>query len=310
MSHYLITGGAGFIGSHLVELLLQEGHRVTVIDDFSTGRRENLPSQRELSVVATDLLKVTCDQLAGPFDAIVHLAALPSVNDSWTDVMAAHQLNLTATVRVLELASAMRILKIVYASSAAVYGNPDSIPIVEEHLTLPLSPYGLQKLASEQYGRLFAQNQTLSFVALRFFNVFGPRQVATSPYSGVISKFASAMRAGQPIKIHGDGKQTRDFVYVTDIARGIAQALEMAGLESYIVCNLGTGRAVSIRELAETMRAIFPDWKGSFQAAPAPPGDIVHSQASIAAAGRLLGFRPAYSLESGLVSMMQLAGHH
>ena len=310
MSHYLITGGAGFIGSHLVELLLQEGHRVTVIDDFSTGKRENLPSQRELSVVAADLLSITRDQLAGPFDAIVHLAALPSVNDSWTDVMAAHQLNLTATVRVLELASAMRILKIVYASSAAVYGNPQSTPIVEEHLTLPLSPYGLQKLASEQYGRVFAQNQTLSFVALRFFNVFGPRQVATSPYSGVISKFASAMRAGQPIKIHGDGQQTRDFVYVTDIARGIAQALEMAGLESYVVCNLGTGRAVSIRELAETMRAIFPHWKGSIQSAPAPPGDIVHSQASIAVAGRLLGFRPAYSLETGLARMMQPAAHH
>ncbi len=310
MSHYLVTGGAGFIGSHLVELLLDGGHRITVVDDFSTGKRENLPSQRELSVVAGDLLTVTRDQLAGPFDGIVHLAALPSVNDSWTDLMAAHQLNLTATIRVLELAHAMHIARIVYASSAAVYGNPQSVPISEEDLTVPLSPYGLQKLVSEQYGRLFAQNQTLSFVALRFFNVFGARQVATSPYSGVISKFASAMRSGQPIKIHGDGKQTRDFVYVTDIARGIAQALEMVRLESYIVCNLGTGRAVSIRELAGTMRAVFPDWNGSVQAAPAPPGDIVHSQASIAAAGRLLGFRPAYSLETGLARMMQPAEHH
>jgi UDP-glucose 4-epimerase len=309
MPHYLITGGAGFIGSHLVELLLQAGHRVTVIDDFSTGRRENLPRHRELSVVAADLLKVTRDQLAGPFDSVVHLAALPSVNDSWTDVMAAHQLNLTATVRVVELARAMSIPRIVFASSAAVYGNPQNVPISEEHLTLPLSPYGLQKLASEQYGWLFARNQTFSFVALRFFNVFGPRQVATSPYSGVISKFASAMRSGHPIKIYGDGKQTRDFVYVTDIACGIVQALETSSPEPYIVCNMGTGRAVSIRELAGAMRAMFPDWKEDFQTGPVPPGDIVHSQASIAAAGRLLGFRPAYSLEAGLARMLQPAAH-
>ena len=118
------------------------------------------------------------------------------------------------------------------------------------------------------------------------------------------------MRSGRPIQINGDGKQTRDFVYVTDIARGIAQALETPSLEPYVVCNLGTGRAVSIRELAEAMRALFPDWKGSFQSAPAPPGDIVHSQASIAAAGRLLGFRPAYSLETGLARMMRPADHH
>jgi UDP-glucose 4-epimerase len=203
----------------------------------------------------------------------------------------------------------MSIPRIVFASSAAVYGDPQSVPISEEHLTLPLSPYGLQKLASEQYGRLFGQNQTLSFVALRIFNVFGPRQVATAPYSGVISKFASAMRSGRPIKIYGDGKQTRDFVYVTDVTRGIAQALETASLDPFIICNLGTGRAVSIRELAETMRAMFPDWKGDFQPAPAPPGEIVHSQASIAAAGRRFGFRPAYSLEAGLARMMQPAAH-
>jgi len=145
-------------------------------------------------------------------------------------------------------------------------------------------------------------------VALRFFNVFGPRQVATSPYSGVISKFASSMQSGRPIKIYGDGNQTRDFVYVTDIARGIAQALETTDLEPYVVCNLGTGRAVSIRELAATMRAIFPEWKGTFESAPAPPGDIVHSQASIASATSLLGFKPAYSLEEGLIEMMQSTG--
>ena len=307
MANYLITGGAGFIGSHLVEFLLEAGHQVTVVDNFSTGRRENLPAHSNLALVEGDILKITPEQISGKFVGLVHLAALPSVNNSWTDVMVAHELNLTATVRVLELARAMGMGRIVYASSAAVYGNPRSVPIGEEDLAMPVSPYGLQKLASERYGQLFAASQTLTFVSLRFFNVFGPRQVATSPYSGVISKFAAAMRTGQSIKIYGDGQQTRDFVYVTDIARGIAGALETPDLPPYLVCNLGTGQAVSIRQLAEAMRLNFPDWKGRIETAPAPPGDIVHSQASISAAERLLGYTPAHSLEAGLARMLQSA---
>jgi UDP-glucose 4-epimerase len=305
MANYLITGGAGFIGSHLVDFLLEAGHGVTVLDNFSSGRRENLPAHSHLDVVEADLLEVAAGQISATFDGLVHLAALPSVNDSWTAMMVAHQLNLTATVRVLELARTLKIPRIVFASSAAVYGNPQSVPISEESPTIPVSPYGLQKLASEQYGRLFSDSSTLSFVALRFFNVFGPRQVASSPYSGVISKFAAAMRAGEPVTIYGDGKQTRDFVYVSDIARGIARALAAKAIEAFAVCNLGTGRAVTIRELAETMCSNFPDWKGSIETAPAPPGDIVHSQASIGAAGRLLGYEPTFSLASGLAEMMR-----
>ena len=305
MANYLITGGAGFIGSHLVDFLLDAGHDVTVLDNFSSGRRENLPVNSRLAIVEADLLEIAAGQIAGKFDGLVHLAALPSVNDSWTAMMAAHQLNLTATVRVLELARTLKIPRIVFASSAAVYGNPQSVPISEANPTVPVSPYGLQKLASEQYGGLFADPSALSFVALRFFNVFGPRQVASSPYSGVISKFAAAMRAGEPVTIYGDGKQTRDFVYVSDIARGIAQALAVKGLQPFTVCNLGTGRAVTIRELAETMRSIFPEWRGTIETAPAPPGDIVHSQASIAAAGKFLGYEPTFSLASGLAQMMR-----
>ena len=304
MAHYLITGGAGFIGSHLVELLLETGHRVTVIDDFSTGKRENLPEQSELAIVAADLLTLTRDQLAGSFDAVVHLAALPSVNDSWGQLARAHELNLTATVRVIELAQQLGIPRIVYASSAAVYGNPDAVPIKEDDRVRPLSPYGLQKLASEEYGRLFAQ-ENLSFVALRFFNVFGPRQVATSPYSGVITKFACAMRDNQPVTIFGGGTQTRDFVYVKDIVVGISLALQATSLDPFSVCNLGGGSVVSILQLAETMRAFFPNWTGAFQHAAAPPGDIVQSQADISAAQRLLSYRPQHSLASGLAEMLQ-----
>jgi len=309
MANYLITGGAGFIGSHLVDFLLEAGHNITVVDDFSSGRRENLPAHSRLAVLEADLLEVASGKIPGKFDGLVHLAALPSVNDSWTEVMVAHQLNLTATVRVLELARTLTIPRIVFASSAAVYGNPQSVPINEESPTMPVSPYGLQKLASEQYGRLFSDSSALSFVALRFFNVFGPRQVASSPYSGVISKFAAAMRAGEPVTIYGDGKQTRDFVYVSDIARGVAQALAVKDLQPFAVCNLGTGRAVTIRELAETMRSIFPDWQGSIETAPAPPGDIVHSQASIGAAGQLLGYEPTFSLSAGLAEMMRAGGN-
>jgi UDP-glucose 4-epimerase len=304
MAHYLITGGAGFIGSHLVEQLLQAGHRVTVIDDFSTGKTENLPCDGALKIVTADLLALAAERLTGPFAALVHLAALPSVNHSWAQLGQAHARNLTATVRVIELVRELGIPRLVFASSAAVYGNPDRVPIVEDHPCRPLSPYGLQKLASEEYGRLLAQDD-FSFVALRFFNVFGPRQVADSPYSGVITKFADALRANQPVIIFGDGTQTRDFVYVQDITAGIARALEAPGLAPFTVCNLGGGEAVSILELAKTMRGFFPHWQSTFERASMPPGDIVRSKADISAAQELLDYRPQYSLASGLGEMLE-----
>lgn len=304
MAHYLITGGAGFIGSHLVEWLLAAGHRLTVVDDFSTGTRENLPAHPELAIVAHDLLGLTSAQLTGPLDAAVHLAALPSVNDSWTQLARAHAVNLTATVRVIELTRELKIPRLVFASSAAVYGDADVVPIEEVQRLRPTSPYGLQKKASEEYGQLFA-GRNLTFIALRFFNVFGPRQVAGSPYSGVITKFAQAMRANEPVTIFGSGTQTRDFVYVKDIANGIARALEIPGLAPFTACNLGRGSAVAIRQLATTMGTFFPGWSGSLDEAPPRLGDIVHSVADISVARRLLSYEPRYSLESGLAEMLQ-----
>jgi UDP-glucose 4-epimerase len=305
MARYLITGGAGFIGSHLVEWLLKSGHRLTVIDDFSTGSRNNLPTHPELSIVEKDLLHLTDDELGEPFHAVVHLAALPSVTASWANLSQSHALNLTATVRVIELAQYLRIPRIVYASSAAVYGDANVVPIEEMQRLRPASPYGLQKVSGEEYGRLCA-GKNLSFVALRFFNVFGPRQVAGSPYSGVITIFAQAMRKNQSITVFGGGGQTRDFVFVKDIALAIASALEISGLDPFTVCNLGSGAAVSIRQLVATMRQFFPEWSGSINEAPARLGDIVHSAADISAAQTLLSYQPRYSLESGLAEMLQL----
>ena len=305
MAHYLITGGAGFIGSHLVEWLLESGHRVTVIDDFSAGTRDNLPTHSELSIVEQDLLRLTNNELTGPFHAIVHLAALPSVTASWSNLLQAHAVNLTATVRVIELAQQLGIPRIVYASSAAVYGDSDVVPIEEMQRLRPTSPYGVQKVAGEEYGRL-CSSKNLSFVALRFFNVFGPRQVAGSPYSGVITIFAQAMRENRPITIFGDGGQTRDFVFVKDIALGIASALEMSNLNPFTVCNLASGTAVTIRQLVATMRQFFPEWSGSIKEAPARLGDIVRSSADISAARNLLSYQSRYSLESGLAEMLRL----
>ena len=305
MAHYLITGGAGFIGSHLVEWLLELGHRVTVIDDFSAGTRDNLPTHSELSIVEQDLLRLTNNELTGPFHAIVHLAALPSVTASWSNLLQAHAVNLTATVRVIELAQQLGIPRIVYASSAAVYGDSDVVPIEEMQRLRPTSPYGVQKVAGEEYGRL-CSSKNLSFVALRFFNVFGPRQVAGSPYSGVITIFAQAMGENRPITIFGGGGQTRDFVFVKDIALGIASALEMSDLNPFTVCNLASGTTVTIRQLVATMRQFFPEWSGSIKEAPARLGDIVRSSADISAARNLLSYQSRYSLESGLAEMLRL----
>ena len=303
MTDYLITGGAGFIGSHLVERLLAAGDRVTVLDNFSSGKRENLPNDSRIAIVAEDLLALQPGQLQGSFAGVVHLAALPSVNDSWAEPGKAHALNLSATVRLIELARELGIPRVVFASSAAVYGEVAIIPVTENHRLRPVSPYGLQKFASEEYGRLFA-GEDFSFLALRLFNVFGPRQLATSPYSGVISRFVSAMRENQPITIFGDGRQTRDFVYVKDIAEGIRRGLTTPDLGPFTVCNLGCGEAVSVLQLIETVRPFFPEWPGEVRHEAPRLGDIARSQSDISAAQRLLSYRREYSLESGLAEML------
>lgn len=299
--HFIVTGGAGFIGSHVTEQLLSEGHEVTVVDNLVTGNLENLSRHSRLRYLSNDVLACHLNEFVQPIDGLAHLAATPSVTQSWMQPLAAHHNNLSAMVAMLELCQALRIPRLVFASSAAVYGNTTQLPITESHTTRPISPYGLQKLVSEQYATLLAEQAQLSFVALRLFNVFGPRQQPTSPYSGVISIFTQKMQQGLPLTIYGDGQQTRDFVFVKDVAIAFSKALTVPlRVGESIACNVGTGHRTSLLELVDQLKPCFPHWHADIHFAPARPGDIRDSQADISALANLIGFTPSPSIAPGL----------
>lgn len=220
--------------------------------------------------------------------------------------MQAHESNLSLTLHAITLARELSIKRVVFASSAAVYGKAAEVPTKESSQTSPSSPYGLQKLTSERYGQLFAEALGLSFVGLRFFNVFGPRQPPSSPYSGVISNFLAAMQRGQSVNITGDGEQTRDFIYVKDVAAALQAAVTKIPNEiPWLVLNIGTGAPTSILKLHREMSRFFPDAKRVPTFLPRAPGDIRYSTACTAAATEVLGFRPRYSLQDGLSEVVQ-----
>jgi UDP-glucose 4-epimerase len=299
--HFVITGGAGFIGSHLTEQLLIDGHWVTVVDHLTTGSLDNLPNHDRLILLQQEVSTCRPENFTRPVDGIAHLAATPSVVTSWEHPLEAHHNNLSATVAVIQLCQRLKVPKLIFASSAAVYGNQPCDRISEALSPQPISPYGLQKLVSEQYASLFAQHYGFAFVGLRLFNVFGPRQVPGSPYSGVISIFTDAMARGLPITIYGDGSQTRDFVYVKDVAQAFALALlQPMAAGSHSICNIGTGQAISLRQLVEELRQIFPESDSTLNFAPARVGDIQHSQAVVDRAMSTLGFVPEWSIRAGL----------
>jgi UDP-glucose 4-epimerase len=299
--HFIVTGGAGFIGSHVTEQLLSEGYHVTVVDNLTTGNLQNLPEHPHLRLLQKDISTCQPKDFTERIDGIAHLAATPSVTESWLQPLEAHHNNLSATIAVIQLCQALNIPRLVFASSAAIYGNPTQLPISEEQQTSPISPYGLQKLVSEQYASLFAKHLGFSFVGLRFFNVFGPRQVPNSQYSGVISIFVAAMQQDLPITIYGDGTQTRDFIYVKDVANGFSKALTTPRESgSCLICNLGTGKSTSLIQLVDILKTCFPVWQSETKFAPHRPGDIQHSQADISKASSLLGFTPQWSAQSGL----------
>ena len=302
----LVTGGAGFIGSHFVDLVVGLGGQVVVVDDLSSGRVDNLATHRRVEFVKKNFRMCQARDFAGNFDAIVHLAARPSVATSWEQPMQAHESNLSLTLHAITLASELRIKRIVFASSAAVYGKTTEVPTKESSQLSPSSPYGLQKQTSERYGQLFAEALGLSFVSLRFFNVFGPRQSPSSPYSGVISQFLAAMQKGLPVNITGDGEQTRDFIYVKDVAAALQAAVTKISNEiPWLVLNVGTGVPASILKLRREMIQFFPDADKVPIFLPIAPGDIRHSAACITAAAEVLGFSSRYSLQDGLAELFR-----
>lgn len=310
----VVTGGAGFIGSHTVDRLLEHGHRVVVLDDFRTGKRANLARWADRPLAAGGLEIVTCDvshgifaALApvtaahGPVDRIVHLAAQVSVVHSVANPLADMAVNYGGTLHVLEYARAHRVRKVVLASSAAVYGDVAALPVGEDAPTRPVSPYGIDKLASEHALACYAQVHGVPTAALRFFNVFGPRQDPSSPYSGVISIFADRARAGLPLTIFGDGSQTRDFVYVGDVVRAIVAAL---GSDAPAACagaafNVGGGRETSVLQLAREVVALCGG-RSEIVHAPARAGEIVRSVAAVGRLAEVLGVTAATPLVDGL----------
>src|SRR5579862_232702 len=258
MPSWLVTGGCGFIGSHLVDALLARGDRVRVLDDLSTGKRANIPASAEL-VIGDVADPSAIARAIGGVDGIFHLAAVASVQRSTEDWIGCHRTNLTGSIAVFDAARRARAkapLPVVYASSAAVYGDNPAVPLRENATLQPLSAYGADKLGSELHGRVAAHVHGVPTTGLRFFNVYGPRQDPRSPYSGVISIFCDRLRAGRAITIFGDGSQTRDFVYVGDVVAALAAAmarLVAAPQPLGDVVNVCTGRATAVGALAATI---------------------------------------------------------
>src|SRR5215218_2283423 len=241
MAHYLVTGGAGFIGSHLAEELVRRGERVRVIDSLITGKRQNLAHLPSVEFIEGDLadLDVATHAVRG-VDYVLHQAAIPSVPRSVQDPITSNRANVDAALNILVAARDAGVKRVVYAVSSSAYGNGPTLPKVETMPTAPLSPYALQKLVAEQYGQMFTQLYGLETVTIRYFNVFGPRQDPSSPYSGVISLFISALLDGQRPTIYGDGGQTRDFTYVASVVDGVLRACDAKGASGEVV-NVATG---------------------------------------------------------------------
>ncbi len=297
---YLVTGGAGFIGSHLVEELAARGAQVRVLDDFSTGSWENLaPCADAIAVIEGDVTDLpTVEKAVAGVEYVLHHAAIASVERSVEDPRLVQRVNVEGTLNLLLAARDAGVRRLVFASSAAVYGDAESLPLTEDTPSRALSPYAASKVAGEAYVRAFAASYGLPTVILRYFNVYGPRQDPTSPYSGVISRFASALASGQPPTIFGDGRQTRDFVYVGDVVRANWMACTRAEAVGETF-NVAVGRRVSILRLAETLNTVMGlDLPPRF--APPRSGEVRHSQADVSRARRVMGFRAETPLEVGL----------
>ena len=304
MSSYLVTGGAGFIGSHLTEELIRRGERVRVADSLITGHRKNLAHLSGVEFLQGDVadLAVATRAVQG-VDYVLHQAAIPSVPRSVEDPITSNRANIDATLSILVAARDAGVKRVVYAGSSSAYGNTPTLPKNEDMPTNPLSPYALQKLVGEQYMQMFTSLYGLETVTIRYFNVFGPRQDPSSPYSGVISVFAKALLDNKAPTIHGDGEQTRDFTYVANVVDGVLRAVNAPGASGQVV-NIATGTRISLNQLFASMRdAIGSRLEPSY--GPARQGDVKDSLADITRARTLLGYEPSVSLEEGLKNTIE-----
>ena len=298
--NFLVTGGAGFIGSHLVDALVQNGDKVKVLDDFSSGRRENLEALlNKIKLIEGDIRDKTLVNSAMPgVDYVLHQAALRSVPKSLVNPELYNDVNINGTLNILKAAQQARVKRLVFASSSSIYGEGNIFPQKEDLLPLLISPYALTKLAGEYYCRIFSQIHKLETVSLRYFNVFGPRQSLENQYAVVIPKFITCMLKDESPPVHGDGQQTRDFTYVQNIVQAnikSAVAPEMKGE----VFNIAGGRAYSVLDIINHINKIL---KKSIEPKfmPPRPGDVRDTLADITRAQKLLGFTPKVDFEQGL----------
>ena len=297
----LVTGGAGFIGSHLVEALLGEGFRVRVVDDLATGRRSNLAhlEGRYEWIEGSVADFAVCQRAAEGVDYVFHQAAIPSVPRSVREPLSSHESGPTATINMLEAARLAGVRRFMFAASSSAYGDTIELPKHEDMLPHPLSPYAAGKLAGEHYVRVYAQTMGLDGVSLRYFNIFGPRQDPSSPYSGVISIFIEKMSQGQRPTIYGDGSQTRDFTYVANAVAANLAAMRHPEPLGGDVFNVGSGQSIRLLDLVAALNTIFEtDLEPEFQ--PRRAGDVRDSLASLVRISQVLGYQPLVSFEDGL----------
>jgi UDP-glucose 4-epimerase len=305
MTSCLVTGGAGFIGSHLAEALVERGHRVRILDNLSTGSLESLAAIRDrVEFIEGDLRDGDAVRLAARgIEWIFHQGALASVPRSVADPLSTHEVCATGTLNVLLAARETGVKRVVYAASSSAYGALEKLPKQETDPTLPLSPYAAAKLAGEHYCAAFTNVYGLETVRLRYFNVFGPRQPPDSPYAAVIPLFVEAMLHGRSPRIHGDGLQSRDFTYVEDVVRANLLAAE-APTASGKVYNIACGRRTTLLELVDELNALLGTNLRPVHEAPRP-GDVRHSQADITRAQQELGYQPTWDIPRGLQALLE-----
>jgi UDP-glucose 4-epimerase len=302
MSNILVTGGAGFIGSHLTEVLLKQGHLVRVLDNFSTGKRENLifdEAYSSLEIIEGDIRDLTvCQRATIDIEYVFHQAALPSVLRSVEDPLTSNSVNVEGTLNILLAARNAGVKRLIYASSSSVYGDTPTLPKHEEMPPNPLSPYALQKYIGEQYCRLFFQLYGLEAVSLRYFNIFGPKQDPTSIYSAVIPRFIDALLEGRPPIIFGNGEQSRDFTYIDNVVQANLLAMSAAHLNGEAI-NIACGKRTSLNQLLNFLKEIVGSKVSPIYEEPRK-GDVRHSLANIQKGKEILNYEPEVGIERGL----------